>query len=184
MYLKCSTERSAANQRVLERHLLKFMLQIPFEQISISALCQDAGISRKTFYRLFESKADVLLALMDHTLLDYESFRPDPSVSPGEIHRFLAFWQEHKPLLDALHLNHASSIVTDRALLHIINENPDMVQMFCDAEAKYPQEMMRFYISGLFSLVLEWHHSGYQRSIDEMSEIIGILLRKSPVASW
>ena len=184
MYLKCTTERSAAHQRSLERQLLKSMLQTPFEQISISSLCQEAGVSRKTFYRLFETKTDVLLALLDHTLLDFETFRPDDSVGPGETHRFLAYWKHHKPLLDALKNNHAASILTDRALLHILLENPQLIRTFGATAPEYSREMMLFYVSGIFALVMDWHQSGYARSIDEMSELLNSLMRKSPVKPW
>jgi len=44
--------------------------------------------------------------------------------------------------------------------------------------------MMLFYVSGIFALVMDWHQSGYARSIDEMSELLNSLMRKSPVKPW
>ena len=94
MYLNCCNERSAEKQRRLEQCLLELMQTEVYDNISVSALCEKAGISRKTFYRLFTCKIDVVYGLLDHTLMDYAGYVPDASVGPGEFHRFLAFFME------------------------------------------------------------------------------------------
>ena len=181
MYLNCTTEKSAAYQRILEKCMMEFMKTSLVENISISSLCQHTGISRKTFYRLFTSKSDVVLAMLDHTILDFESFVPDPSVGPGEIHRFVAFWRTQESLLDALANNHASSLLLDRALNHILSEDPQSLQYFGASDMPYQREMMLFYINGLMSLILDWHKTGFARSIEEMCQVIRTLLKKAPV---
>ena len=181
MYLNCTTEKSAAYQRALEKCMMDFMQNDLVENISISSLCQHTGISRKTFYRLFTSKADVILAMLDHTIMDFESFKPDPSVGPGEIHRFVAFWRTQAPLLDALANNHASSLLLDRSLNHILSEDRETLLHFGASDMPYQREMMLFYINGLMSLILDWHKSGFSRSIEEMCQVIRALLQKAPV---
>lgn len=183
MYLNCTTEKSAAYQRMLEKCMMDFMQNTLVEDISISSLCQHTGISRKTFYRLFSSKSDVILAMLDHTILDFESFTPDPSVGPGEIHRFVAFWRTQEALLDALAFNHCSALLLDRALLHVLSEAPESVHYFGAFKMPYKREMMLFYINGLMSLILDWHKSGFNRSIEDMCQLIRTLLKKVPV-SW
>lgn len=181
MYLNCTTEKSAAYQRALEKCMMEFMQTNLVENISISSLCQHTGISRKTFYRLFNSKSDVILAMLDHTLLDFASFTPDPSVGPGEIHRFVAFWRTQGPLLDALAFNHASSVLLDRALEHILRENQEAIGYFRAIETPYKREIMLFYVYGLMSLILDWHRNGYDRSVEEMCQVIRTLLKRVPV---
>ena len=161
--------------------MMEVMCDTLVENISISYLCQRSGVSRKTFYRLFTSKADVILAMIDHTLLDFESYVPDPSVGPGEIHRFLAFWWDQKVLLDALAYNHASSLLLDRALRHILSENTEAIRQFGASDVNYTREMMLFYINGLLSVVVDWHASGYVRPLEDMCQIVRILMKKAPV---
>ena len=45
------------------------------------------------------------------------------------------------------------------------------------------REMMLFYLSGFFALVLDWHSRGFDRSIDEVCDVLMQLLTKAPIAS-
>ena len=72
MYKHCNTEESAQRQRQLEQCLLVLMKERLLPQITIGDICEQAGISRKSFYRYFSSKDGALHALIDHTLLDFE----------------------------------------------------------------------------------------------------------------
>ena len=51
MYKLCKTEQSARRQKELEQGLLKIMLQSRYEDISVSELCDNLNIPRKSFYR-------------------------------------------------------------------------------------------------------------------------------------
>lgn len=181
MYTMCVTEKTAQQQRQFEKTFLQMMLEMDYDTITISDLCRRAGLSRKIFYRLFERKADVLYALIDHTLLEAEHFLPDKSVGPGDLHRFFAFWRTQEDLLDVLLRHSNSSLLTDRAVRHVLNEQSNIVHTFgADAE-KYGFETIVFYLTGIFSLVLTWHQQGYPHSIDEMSQLLMTLLMTPPV---
>lgn len=78
MYKRCTTERAAQQQRRIEECLLNEMHKRDYRDITVSSLCEQAELSRKTFYRLFGSKDDVLQALIDHTLMDYAKYRLAP----------------------------------------------------------------------------------------------------------
>ena len=51
MYKLCKTEQSAQRQRSLEEGLLTAMKTKRYEEITISDLCSQMGIPRKSFYR-------------------------------------------------------------------------------------------------------------------------------------
>ena len=181
MYTLCTTEKTAQQQKQFEQVFLQMLLESHYDAVTISELCRRAGLSRKIFYRLFDQKADVLYALIDHTLLEGETYVPDESVGPGELHRFFAFWQHQEPLLDMLLKHQNSHMLTDRAIRHILNENSSIVHTFGADCGKFGMETILFYISGIFSLVLTWHQTGYSHSIDEMSQLLMNLLSTPPV---
>ena len=156
MYTLCTTEKTARQQQQFEQTFLQMLLESHYDDITISDLCRRAGLTRKMFSRLFEKKADVLYSLIDHTLLNSSSYEPDPSVGPGELHRFFAYWQTQEDLLDALLKHQNSSLLTDRAIRHIIRENSDIVHTFGADRGKFGMETILFYVSGIFSLVLVW----------------------------
>ena len=177
MYTLCSTEKTATQQHQFEQTFLQMLLEMYYDEITISDLCRRAGLTRKMFYRLFEKKADVLYSLIDHTLLEASNYIPDESVGPGELHRFFAYWQTQSDLLDALLKHQNSGLLTDRAVRFALNEDTTMVHAFGADENRFGFEMVVFYISGIFSLVLTWHSQGYNHSIDEMSKLMmGILM--------
>ena len=60
MYKLCITEKSAKNQVALEQAFLRLALQYNYADITITDICQEAGLSRKVYYRLFENIIDVL----------------------------------------------------------------------------------------------------------------------------
>ena len=47
-----------------------------------------------------------------------------------------------------------------------------MVHAFGADENRFGYEMVVFYITGIFSLVLTWHSQGYNHSIDEMAQLM------------
>ncbi len=181
MYRQCTSEKAAAQQRQFEAALLEMMRDRLFEDISISELCRYTGLSRKTFYRLYEAKADVVYAMIDHSLLDAGSFEPDETVGPGGLHRFLAYWKSRKELLDVMKKNRISALLSQQAVIHIMNEVPEIARCFGAEDSPYGRETMIFYVAGLFSLVLSWHSRDYDLSIDQLSALIMQLLTTPPV---
>ena len=52
--------------------LLSLMKRKPFQQITVTEICEEAAIGRKTFYRNFEQKEDVLDFYLDHLCQVFE----------------------------------------------------------------------------------------------------------------
>lgn len=181
MYKQCVSEKAAAQQRKFEEALLQIMKTVPFEHISISELCRQAGLSRKTFYRLYQTKGDVVYAMIDHAILDAEGYEPSPDVGQGGMHAFFGFWQSKKELLDVLAKNQISSLLSQQAVLHLMKEEPDIVRCFGADNPENRREKLLFYVSGLFALVLDWHNSGFWRSVDEMAKLAMELFMTPPV---
>ena len=83
MYKLCKTERSANRQRQLEEGLLTAMETTRYDDISVSDLCEQMDIPRKSFYRYFDSKDGALQALIDHTLMEFELFDQVDKTNPA-----------------------------------------------------------------------------------------------------
>ena len=185
MYKKCTTEKSTQQQRQIEACLLELMKKQPYQDISVSSLCEKSGLSRNTFYRLFESKEDVLCALIDHTLTDYVKYQLPPcdtaSDVPRGLLRFYSYWYHQKPLLDALHRNKQSSLLHDQSIQHVIQEDSGALHWFGADCQPHGREIMLFMISGIFSLMIDWHQSGYNKTVPEIARITHQLLTEPPL---
>ena len=184
MYKRCVTEKGAAWQHTLEQTLLSWMADIPFDEISVRSLCAETGISRKTFYRLFTSKEAVLCALIDSVYLDYVNYK-DPKIHAEseveqELQNFFSYWLKQKPLLDALHANQKTGLLIERSVEHIMSDDSHILRFFGVTDPNTCRENLMFYSSGIMSLVLSWHLSGYEKSIKKMADIFYTLLTTPP----
>lgn len=185
MYRHCTTEKTAAQQRLFEKTLLDATLTHSYNDISVSQLCQLSGLSRKTFYRLFECKEDVLLALIDHTLMDYVNFTGLSDTLGKDIlnepMNLFAYWRAHKQLLDILSQTGKTALLLDRTILHIMNEQREVKKHFGVDGHPYAEEVLLFYISGMMSLVVNWYKSGFAHSEAQMAQLMNELLYNAPV---
>lgn len=181
MYQPCSSEKAALQQRKFEECMIDLMLERHYDSISVSELCRYAGMSRKTFYRLFETKADVIYAMVDHRIIDEAAYIPEEGMKDGGLHRFFGYWRTQKKFLDALSLNHCSNLLSQRAIIYTMREAPDCRHMFGSDSEENSWESMIFYLSGLFALVLDWHERGFSRNIDELCALCMQLLTTPPI---
>ncbi len=156
--------------------LLEAMLQQHYDEITVSSLCDRMQIPRKSFYRYFSSKEGALDALLDHALLDSESFTADRLRDSGnalqqEMCRIFAFWLHKKKLLDALANSGLSGVLVQRAISHALSETVSE-RRFLPMEEQFAQEyIVLFVVSGLMSMVIQWHHDGYPQTPEQMAEV-------------
>ena len=186
MYKLCKTEQSAARQRQLEQGLLQVMQNKRYEDISISELCDRLKVPRKSFYRYFSGKDGALAALLDHTLMEFTQPLPVNSRSRHntalvELERFFRFWHERKAFMDALQRSGLSGMLVERATSHALQER--MMPRFLNSMPSNVQELaMTFCVCGLLSMVIQWHHGGYQEGVEEMVEIASMMLTRPMIA--
>lgn len=181
MYKLCKTERSAARQRELENGLLRLMTIKPYEDITVSDLCDFLQIPRKSFYRYFSSKEGALNALMDHTMMEYEGFNAvyaegDRRTLEKELTQFFLFWMKNKALLDALSKNNMSGNLVERTMNHIAAEEVIPQRLISDEAQFVRKQVGLFCVSGLMSIVMLWHRDGYPHSAEEMARVTARLV--------
>lgn len=181
MYKLCKTEQSAARQRELELELLKAMSIHQYEEITVSDLCDQIGIPRKSFYRYFSGKEGALHALIDHTLLDFETrfSLPDAkeirSFQKGLEH-FFRFWMEQKPLLDALARSNLSGVLIERAISHAVKDSTAAFHFLAPEFQELRSHATMFGVCGMMSMVITWHHDGYPHNAVYMARLATRLL--------
>jgi AcrR family transcriptional regulator len=180
MYRHCTTEDSARRQRQLEQCFLNLLQQTPYDQISISQICDCAALSRKSFYRYFSSKEGCLCALLDHTIMDGASFYlPAESAKHQSkiiFERFFEYWQQMAPLLDVLRRDNLEIRLVERMMFYVTEEE-NQFRSYLGAHSGDSFEYMTYMISGIMGLVISWHHSGYPKSAHQMADILERLLK-------
>ena len=150
-----------------------------YAQITISHICDRAGISRKSFYRYFSSKEGCLYALLDHAIFDGASYylpgHAENQPMRPVYERFFSYWKEKAALLDALDKNTMGQLLAERMLAYIASEEHEFRHLFRDL-ADESSERSIFYICGIMGLILTWHRSGFSRSCSQMAAILSDMI--------
>ena len=179
MYKTCHTEESSQRQRMLEQGLLEALGRMPYEKITLTELCRELDIPRKSFYRYFPTKEDCLLALIDHTLSDCNDTALKGWDGSGNLDeaiqlRFFRFWKGHSLFLDAIRDNGLENLLLERttAIVDRMKENT--------VPGSFAQDQVEYFVAhGLMTTVLRWHHYGFRSSPEEMAAVFGRLLGKT-----
>ena len=183
MYKLCKTEQSARRQRELEQGLLAAMSTRQYEEITVSDLCDQMNIPRKSFYRYFSGKDGALHALIDHTLLEFEGFSSVSGTGEKRTHQtdlehFFRFWKERRALLDALARSGISGTLVLRSIDHAMSDVGMPMRFLPQQERLAREHATMFGVCGLMSMVLNWHNNGFLLSESQMASIAVELLTK------
>lgn len=170
MYRKCATEISVQHQRQVSASLLELMRKMPYEEITVTLLCQTAGITRRIFYHLFSNKMGALHALLDSKILDIENYGQEIS---NDLLRFFRYWRDQKEFLDALAENGMSGLLLERMISITLAEDYDIrYWLRRRGLAHQSKEIIVFGLSGLMGLVYSWYYSGYPQEPEEMVSLV------------
>lgn len=158
MYKICKTPKSEARQKEFQDTLLRMLEKQKMKDITIVSLCDEMGISRKTFYQYFDTIEDVLYIMIDREmrsaflLLEYNP----------ELGEFFEYWIKNKWLLDVLEKNGMSNLLVERAYIFsdLYKEEGMSIQ-----NMKYAG-----WISATITVLLLWHHNGMEQSPAEMQK--------------
>ena len=186
VYKQCRTEQSAQRQRDLEQGLLKTMLKKQFEEISVSDLCAEIGVPRKSFYRYFSGKEGALFALIDHALMDFDSYSVVENITELQeaqkyMERVFRYWISCKPLLDALEHSGLSGMLVQRAI-NYSREMQTLPSFLLAADRRLQDYGSMFTVCGLMTILVQWHHDGFVPGVEQMSGLV-IRLMSEPLFS-
>lgn len=182
MYKICLTEESSRRQRRLEMGLLEALRRQPYEKVTLTDLCRQLEIPRKSFYRYFPTKDDCLLALIDHTLSDCNTVALSGWEGDGELKQihlecFFRYWLEQRSFLDALQDNGFHSLLLDRTTVFVDAMKKN------DPPTDFARDQVEYFIAhGLMSTVLRWHHFGFQSTPEEMAATFAQLLHSPEIS--
>lgn len=177
MYKLCHTEESSQRQRALEHGLLEALADQPYEKITLTELCRQLQVPRKTFYRYFPTKEDCLLGLIDHTLSDCNTRTLSGWGGGEELQQphllcFFRYWLEQRAFLDAIRDNGLSYLLLDRTTVIV-----DRMKEQESADSFARDQVAYFIAHGLMTTVMRWHHHGFPCPPEEMAETFAQSLR-------
>lgn len=172
MYKICKTSQSIKRQKEIEDVLFNIMKKKNYECITVTEICAEMNMPRKAFYRYFDSKEDVLHALIDHIMITYKGFsNKEKGNMKKDMETFFLFWYENRELLDVLEKNNLIMKIFECAANFPINDMISMSKYLPEESEWAKSKIFNFAIFGLLFEAINWHKEGFKTNISDMSDI-------------
>jgi len=157
--------------------LIKLLCSVSYDDITVSMICKNAGIDRRTFYRYFNNKQDVLHSYMDKIFKEYlERMVHLQSINIIEyIQLFFDFWSnEYREFLCILQRNKLlyMAFTDNERYLTEINSFLDTI-----LERNSNRYETSYRAGGLINVLSSWIANGFIESSDDMTAIISKVLK-------
>ena len=168
--------------------LLSLLEKKPFEYITVSEICDTAGVNRSTFYLHYENTVDLLQETTRYILNGFLScFSAEAKSIPF---RFAQCELQDLNFINEKYLNpYLSYIKENQRVFSAILSQPstfssesifkDLFENIFDPildRFHYPSDergyVMMFYLNGITAIITQWLKSGCEKSIDDISKII------------
>lgn len=171
-----------------DKALLSLLEKKPFEYITISEICEDAGVNRSTFYLHYENTADLLKEATTYVLDNFASyFSVDMEsiaskyencdlqelnfINEKYLHPYLSFIKENQRLFAAVLSQ--PTVFESKAIFQRLFD--DVFNPILD-RFHYPRDeqnyVMMFYLNGITAIITECLKEDCVKSIEDISSII------------
>lgn len=171
-----------------DKALLSLLEKKSFEYITVSEICEQAGVNRSTFYLHYENTCDLLHETTKYVIDGFVScFSVDAKnitskftecelqdlnfVNDKYLHPYLTYIKENQRIFSAV-LSQPSTFKFESIFQRLFDNifNPILDRFYYPSdERKY---VMMFYLNGITAIITEWLKDGCKKSIDEISAII------------
>lgn len=177
---------SRRSRRWITKALLELMMAKPYQKISITEIAEEADVVRRTFYRNFESKEDVIKTYIESVFKGFiSSVKENEDINSQEVAKeFFEYMNRHKVFLKLLHEHNMFDLIL-QVFEERIFDSPenDWVEKKKESNVfvKYTRS---FFIAGLWYMLETWLKSGMLETPEELASIFDRMLQKDLKKGW
>ena len=151
--------------------LLLLMNEKDFDEISITEICNKAGVSRMTYYRNYYNKDDIIIEYLKDIAEDFKkeshSWMQKNEYTNKNVIRFLfAYFEKYSYCVITLRKANLSGLLQE-CLNNYLETETNMLKR----QDPYEKYHMYSYAGALFNVYMKWIDNGMKESVDEMAEI-------------
>ena len=173
----------------MDEALITLLEKKDFDYISIKEICEEAGVNRSTFYLHYENTADLLKETTRYILdkhMTYYAYDADDITNRFEhvkksdlvfikekyVVPYLTFIKENQRLFKVA-IKQFSTMNLDAVYGRMFRHVFDPILERFDVPIERRSYIMKFYMGGIFSIVMEWLDKD---CIDEIAEVTRIIM--------
>ena len=159
-------------QKQIEECLFDNLLQRPYPSVSISDLCHQLGISRKSFYNYFPDKDSCFRAIISrkiHTcILRLTTDLPENATDEEVIAFYLSYWKEEKGLFDIITRNNLLYLLMDQCISFLRDEDQSILPFLDTPQLQADSYVLSAFVSVQITLILQWYFLNFSTPLEEM----------------
>lgn len=158
------------SKRILTETLLHLMEQHPYHEITVKQILLESGISRKTFYRNFLSKDDILNSYIDAILYQYlKAIKEQGEYSMiSMLDIIFSFCEKHKERLFLLRDNELLYLLLLKLNRLVPAEHKKITEniskQISDTTSSLSQYIVYFNTGGIWNIIAGWIENDMQDS--------------------
>lgn len=166
MYHKQVNKTAVQSQHMIADALFSLMKRKSFQQITVTEVCEEAAIGRKTFYRNFDMKEDVVEFKLDILCAQYKEEIMGMTLAQ-QLRHHMQFVKDHADVFITLYYAGVQQMVRDKFAILL----PETMPRWTDdpVEQEYRS---RYIIAGVEAVERVWVERGFAESIDEVVAIV------------
>ncbi|MDE6529308.1 MAG: TetR/AcrR family transcriptional regulator [Lachnospiraceae bacterium] len=166
------------SKKAITESLLLLMKQYPYTEITVKQILLETDISRKTFYRNFLSKDDVLNSFIDTILQDYVNTIQQQQQNFSLIKTLdiiFDFCERNKEILFILQNNRLLYLLLEKLNSLILNEHMKYNSEFQENHLKsqlLTEYIIYFNIGGIWNLIVRWIENNMCDSVADIKKSV------------
>jgi AcrR family transcriptional regulator len=176
---KTRVDRRIVNtKRKLGDALLKLIQEKHISQITVKALCDEAGVNRGTFYKYYDSPYDVILGIEKEVYDSFEAMikkSPLPRNPNVFIFHCLELMEQNADICRALFVAREYRLIN--RLFELIHQSclEYWRQEFRITDQDTLDQLYTFISYGVLGVVQKWSTSSYDKDASELSDFINTI---------
>jgi AcrR family transcriptional regulator len=181
VYLKPKDSRQRYTKQCLFDSFLLLLDQKPVSAITVSEICKDAGISRKTFYKYYSDQFALLEAMQVDLFAEFEAQLKDlPIEIYAIVPALIQFASKHRILLLAVFSNRSEGNFIDRVLDYMYGAFHEEWEARNAAMSTQDVKFLFYYVtSGLVGIIRLWLFDEPSMSADKVIRQANFLMELS-----
>ena len=180
MYKICKRESAAKRQAEIADSVKHLLLVSYYEQTTVADICRNASISRRTFYRFFDGKDDVIDYLIERAMgRDNSHFSIANSAEEAailEFRSYFRFWLKNKDILLMCKRNNLDYYLQKHTAKMAVDLRKGIKEASVKGDPFLYEMTALITTSGIISILLAWRDSNFERTPEEMARTVVQLL--------
>ncbi len=174
-------QRVAVTKRMLKEGLMRLLTEKTLDKITITELCQKAGINRTTFYRYYEVPRDVLMEMQSEFFEETFGHFQKP-LTINDVEHFFVCLYEHAELVKHF-FKYNSDTDWSKVFAHIYKHFPQkmMTKAFQNIDENSAKLLSTYLAGGAYFLARQWIIEDIPMEPKEVAEIALNILDKDRV---